>query len=563
MKRIKVIISALLLAGIIAISCSEDFLEVAPQASFSQEVLENETGVQAALISAYSMLDGWQNDGSAFQSQPWPNSSSNWIFGSVASDDAHKGSTPSDQPEILEVELFRWAPGNTYFDSKWRAMYEGISRANTALNLLANAEDIANPNPIAAEARFLRAHYHFDLWKLWVNVPYMLETYDPLEKRSNTDDDVISLIIQDLQFAADNLPATQGEIGRASEGAARAYLGKAYLYNQDFANAKQEFDLVVNSGLYELLPSVADIFTAELENAGEHLFSIQASANDGSTNGANGNWGDRLAYPHEGSPFGCCGFHQPSQNLVNAHKTDPNGLPLLDTFDDSDVTITDPVDPRLDWTVGRDDVPFKEWGPHQSFWIRDRNWAGPYSQKKFLPAPGDASLVGWRPEQLSPINVPIIRYADVLLMLAEAEVELGNLERARELVNMVRTRAGQSAIGPDGLSTSLDDSGITWATYNVGTYDDPWTDTDLARKAVRHERRLELALEGHRFFDLKRWGVASEVLNNYLTTEAETRAYLSDSNGFEDRHMRLPIPSLQIELNKVEGGSLYTQNPGY
>jgi hypothetical protein len=294
------------------------------------------------------------------------------------------------------------------------------------------------------------------------------------------------------------------------------------------------------------------------------IFSIQASVNDGDGGGSNGNFADRLNHPHGGSPFGCCGFHQPSQNLVNSHKVDANGLPMIDNFNNADVTASDAVDPRLDWTVGRDGVPFLDWGVHNETWIRARSWAGPYSSKKFIHANGQQSSVGWSNVQLSPLNLPIIRYSDVLLMLAECEVELGNLERARELVNMIRTRAANCAQGPDGGPVAIDDAGITWATYKVGTYDSPWTDANAARKAVRFERKIELAMEGHRFFDLRRWGIAKDEINNkYLPVEKTKRTYLEASGGFEDRHALFPLPSVQIELSKKDGQEQLVQNAGY
>jgi len=358
---------------------------------------------------------------------------------------------------------------------------------------------------------------------------------------------------------------TQAQVGRATKGAAQAYLGKLHLYKQEWAAAKTQLDAVVNSGNYDLSPCFHDIFTSAGENGVEHIFSIQASVNDGSGGSENGNFADRLNHPHGGSPFGCCGFHQPSDNLVNAHKVDANGLPMFDSYNESNVTIGDLVDPRLDLQVGRDDVPFYKWGNHAPAWIRNRSWAGPFSQKKIIHTDEEKSSVGWSPVQLSNVNIPIIRYADVLLMLAEAEVELGNLERAREIINMLRTRAAGCAQGPDGdMTTDINDPGITWASYAVGTYDDSWTDASAARTAVRHERRIEMALEGHRMFDLRRWGIAADVINNqYLPMEKTRRNYLEASGGYQSKHDLYPLPSVQIELSKVEGTAMMQQNPGY
>jgi hypothetical protein len=556
-----IIISFLLigLMGIVFYACTEDFLDAPPQAALDEGTLGNQAGVEAALISAYSMLDGWNDDWGTF-SPPWGGAGSNWVWGSVTSDDSYKGSESGDQLEIQQIELYQWAPGNVYFNVKFQALYEGIARSNATIGLMKKTEGLSEIDRIEGEARFLRGHYHFDAWKMWKNVPYYTEEDDDFRK-PNTED-IIPRIVEDFQFAANNLPSVQGAVGRATSGAAQAYLGKVLLYNGDYSGAKTQLDAVVNSGIYALSPCFHDPFTQELENGPEMVFSIQASVNDGSSEGQNGNFADRLNYPNGGGSFGCCGFHQPSQNLVNSHKVDANGLPMTSSFNDADVTSADPVDPRLDWTVGRDDVPFLEYGLHSPDWIRARVFAGPYSAKKFIHDEGEKSNVGWQTEQLSSINVPIIRYSDVLLMLAECEVEAGSLDRARELVNMVRARAAGCAIGPDGTATSIDDPGITWATYRVGTYDTPWSDKDAARAAVRFERKIELALEGHRLFDLRRWGVAKTVLNEYLAVESTKRVYLDVAN-FEDRHALYPLPSVQIELSKVDDTPQLQQNPGY
>ena len=562
MKNILKTIVLIVLGGAVWFACSDEFLEAPAQASLDEGTLANNAGVEAALISAYSMLDGWNNDWGTFN-PPWATAGSNWIWGSVTSDDAYKGSDPGDQQEIQIIELFEWAPGNEYFNIKFQALYEGISRGNAALKLMASASDVAEPARVEGEVRFLRAHYHFDAWKLWKNVPYYTEADEDFRKPN--DQDIIPNIISDFEFAIANLPATQSEVGRATQGAAQAYLGKVLLYTGDYSKAKAQFDAVVNSGIYALQDCFHDIFTSEQESGSGHIFSIQASVNDGTGGGENGLFADRLNHPHGGSPFGCCGFHQPSQNIVNAHKVDANGLPFLDgSFNDTDVTLADAVDPRLDWTVGRDDVPFLDWGIHEPAWIRNRSWAGPYSHKKFIHKEGEISTVGWSNKQLSPVNIPIIRYADVLLMLAECEVEMNNLERARELINMIRTRAGNCAQGPDGGATSIDDPGITWATYQIGTYDDPWTDQATAREAVRFERRIEMAMEGHRFFDLVRWGIAADVINNdFLPAEQTKRNYLEAHAGFQSKHEMFPLPSVQIELSKVDGQAQLQQNPGY
>ncbi len=559
-------LSLLLFCGMAIIACSEDFLDAPAQGALDAGTLANEAGADAAVISAYSMLDGWA-DSWGVVSSPWPASGSNWIFGSVMSDDAHKGSEAGDQGQTEELELFQWAPGNQYWNDKFVILYEGIARSNAAIALVKSVEDIeaGKAAQLEAEARFLRGHYHFEAWKFWKNIPFYTE--EDTDFRKPNDTDPMPQILADFEFASSNLPATQSQIGRATKGAADAYLGRIYMFLNDYSNAKTRLDAVVNSGLYDLSPCFKDMFSTTGENGSEMIFSIQASVNDGSSEGQNGNFGDRLNFPHAGSPFGCCGFHQPTQNFVNAHRVDENGLPLFDSFNDTDVdeNYTGPLDPRLDHTVGRDNIPYLNHGTHGPSWIRARSFSGPYSPKKFAYFSGENQQSGgWSSTQLSPVNVPIIRYADVILMLAEVEVEIGSLERARELTNMVRGRAANCSQGADGTIISGITEGAAYANYSVSTYDDPWTDQSVARTAVRYERRLELGLEGHRFFDLRRWGIAEQVINAYVAAEKPKRAYLNNHAGYQSPiNDVFPLPTQQIELSKIDGQAQLQQNPGY
>ena len=551
----------------IIVGCNEDFLDSPAQASLDEGTLANDAGVEASLIGTYSMLDGWNGNNAAL-APAWPTAGSNWIWGSVLSDDAYKGSDPGDQQQTQILEIYEWEAGNQYYNNIYKSRYEGVARANATIKLMNNAmengENISRAAAVEGEAKFLRAHFHFDAWKMWKNIPYVDETVTDY-KMDNTED-ILPKIKADLQFAIDNLPEVQPNVGRATKGSARSLLGKVLLFNKEYAAAKTQFDAVVNSGVYQLQDCFHDIFTTGGENGTGMIFTIQGSVNDGNGGSINGMFADRLNHPHGGSPFGCCGFHQPSHNLVNAHKVDSKGLPFLDkSYNNADVTIDDVVDPRLDWTVGRDNVPFLTWGIHEPTWIRNRPFGGPFSPKKFIHEPNEISNVGWSNKQLSPLNIPIIRYADVLLMLAETEIEVGSLERARELVNMIRERAAGCAINSDGVATTdLSDPSISWAKYDVKPYTEAWTDQETARTAVQFERRIELALEGQRMFDLVRWGIAEQVINNdYLPVEKTKRDYLIASPGFQSKHALHPLPQAQIELSKVDGESTLKQNPGY
>lgn len=558
----KSIIKIVALCGISVLfwTCSEDFLETPPQGSLNSQSLADENGINLALVSAYARVDGWAADWANLP-VPWGTSGSNWIFGSVASDDTHKGSEPTDGPNIEAIELFQWRPNIPELSSKFGAVYDGIRRANETISLINANEDLNDDtrNRLMGEAKFLRAHFHSEAWKMWKNVPFVDE--ETTDFRKPNDQDIFPLIVADFQEAAAKLPASQSDLGRATSGAANALLGRLYMMNRDFASAKTALDQVTG---YSLNPCFHDMFSFTGENGPEMIFSIQASVNDGVPDVHNGNFADRLTFPHAGSPFGCCGFHQPTQNLVNAYRTTSDGLPALDDSSNENPTGDDPVDPRLDWTVGRDGISYLGHGIHDASWIRDRSYSSQYSNRKFVYAPGEGNTVGWNPTHLNPINVPIIRYADVLLMLAEIDVENNQLEAARTKVNMIRERAGNCAQGDGATPVTLDDETAS-ANYVISTYDDTWTDQDAAREAVRLERRLELATEGHRWFDLRRYGTnyAISTMNAFLDKESTRRPFMASHNSVEEKHMVYPIPTDAIILSQVDGNPTLRQNAGY
>ena len=573
--------------------CKDSFLTdaAAAQGVLDQSVLANAAGVEGNLIAAYRSLDYTNGVGGSQAS-----AASDWIWGSVASDDAYKGSEPSDFNAINDIEGYHWSTGlaDGVLNDKWRATYEGVSRANATLNLLAQvvkdkpAELSASAQDgITGEATFLRAHYMFEAYKMWGNVPYLRETDTDLRKAASPKATVGAEIIKDLDAAIAKLPATprNGQVGRATSWTAKAFKGKVLMYLGQFANAKTVLLDVVTSGPYALQPSYDQVWTGfkAFENGKETIFAYQASANDGEPNGNNANYGERLNFPHSGSPFGCCGFHEPSQNLVNFFKTDAAGLPLSISnsggwnADDQDlraaVTANMNFDPRVDWTAGRNGVPFKDWGLHDSTWIRNIPNGGTYSAKKNVheKASGAQSSVGWVNTQLNAVNIHILRYADILLLLAEAEVETNDLVNANIHVNLVRNRAAQKA---QGLGTSsaniavpINDPSITWAKYVISPYP-AFADQASARLAVRTERRLELAMEGQRFFDLKRWGIMSATIAAYINgvgggKESTRRNYLPSAELPAARHDNFPIPTTQVQLSTVDGEVRVPQNTGW
>jgi starch-binding outer membrane protein, SusD/RagB family len=586
--------ASLMLASVALYGC-KDFLSdaAAPQGTLNEQTLATATGVEGNLIAAYRALD-WNNGvGGA-----WGNAASNWVWGSVASDDAYKGSEASDQPPIDQVEAYHWSTADVegYLNEKWRGAYEGVVRANSTLRLLAEVQaasptaiDATNAAGIEGEAKFLRAHYHFEAWRMWGNIPYYREDDTDFRKANETSALVITDILADLDAAIAKLPVAPrfGQVGRASQWTAKAYKGRVQVYAKQYAAAITTLREVQATGPFALESSFDRVWSgyADAQNGKETILAYQASSNDGEPDGNNANFGERLNFPHSGSHFGCCGFHQPSQNLVNFFQVDAAGLPLATsattTWNANNANFVAgsaaAVDPRLDWTVGRDGVPYKDWGAHNSSWIRAPAYGGTYSPKKNIHEKGsgsEQSAGGWAPTQQNSVNIHIFRYADMLLLLAEAEVEQNNLAQALAIVNQIRTRAGAKAQGPgtDRATTAvaLTDPSITWATYRVGLYP-AFASQAVAREAVRNERRLELAMEGQRFFDLRRWGIADVVLNGYLDgvgggnekTRRQQKATSDRWAGATDRHYLFPIPSIQIELSKVGGQNRLTQNPGW
>ena len=575
----KVHIRFLLLGCISAIftlyACKKSFLEKAPLGTLDEATLANKAGAEGLLIGAYSQLNGFGGAGGGFYSTP-----SNWAFGGVASDDAYKGSDAGDQSvESNPIENYTVTSTNGPVASKWAAVYDGIVRCNSAIRIITKATDLteADKKSLLGQARFLRGLYHFEVKKVFNMVPYVDESisYGAGNYFVPNTADIWPNIVADFKFAADNLPATFSQAGRANKWAAKAYLGKALIFQKKFAEAKPIFDDVIANGVntkgvkYALVAKFSDNFNAETENNSESIFQVQYSVNDGS-NANKSAWGDVLNFPYNNGsndmPGGCCGFYQPTQNLVNAYKVDATtGLPLLTTFNDMSVKSdqglkstdpfvpeTAPLDSRLDWTVGRRGIPYLDWGTHPGQkWVRDQSNGGPYSpiknvyykkQEKNLT---DASF--WTNGVVAN-NYSMIRYADVLLWAAECEVEVGTLEKARELVNIVRARAANPAGWVQGSP----------ANYKVGLYTS-FSSQPIARDAVRFERRLEFAMEGHRFFDLVRWGIAASTLNAYVAKEKTLRSYLQTAVFTTGKNEYFPIPQGEIDQSQ----SSLKQNPGY
>jgi hypothetical protein len=574
LKKFTVLSMGLLMIGI---SCNDDFLEVLPAGALADAQVGTKDGIEGLLIGTYAAVNGVF--GNRFEG---PN---HWITGSIMGGEANKGTDAGDYSSINPIQRYETDPTSGDLNNLWRGRFEGVSRANAVLRALANAEDIsaADVARIAGEARMLRGHFYFDLKKHFNSIPVFDETLTAPEviEVSNTPD-VWGQIEADFQFAYDNLPAVNGP-GRNNKWAAAAYMAKAKLYQQKFSEAKTWFDDVIANGTtsnglkYALLDDYASIYNAENDQHAESVFDVESANNTGSVN--NANYFDDLNYPYNTGPDGpgnCCGFFQPSFELGNSFRT-VGGLPLLDKSynsaanaietdygleaDDPFTPTTKELDPRIDFSIGRRGIQYLDWIPHPGkAWIRSQPYAGPYSPKKYIYYKSQENSFtdgsSWT-RGYALMNYTIIRYADVLLMAAEAEIEAGSLEKAREYVNLVRKRAANPTywVSNDGGATPA-------ANYVIAEYPaSQFASKASATAAVRFERKLELSGEGHRFFDLVRWGVAAEELNAYLAYESTLLVTKFGGASFKAGKSEFyPIPQTQID---IQGTDILTQNPGY
>jgi len=545
-NTISLLVMLILFAG-----CSENFLDESPVGELSPSQILTPENIESTITSAYSVLNGQFDEASNAFNSP----ASNWTFGDVVSDDAYKGGGGTgDQNQIHLMEIFATTPSTIIdVERKWLALYEGIRRANLSIRLLNESEtfDSNLKTQRIAEMQFLRGHYHFEAKKIYGNICIVDETIDSKDEFyqvSNADlsnAEQWTKIENDFKEAANALPINQNDPGRPTKMAAKAYLVKCYIFQEKWSEAATTADEVINSGKYALEPNFKDVFLAENDNGPEIIFSVQHTINDGSPRNYNGSIGDRLMAP--GGPYPGYGFLRPSQNLVDAFKTGANGLPEEGAVQN----IEDSVDPRIDHTLARPGIPYLDlqvydWTP------REASVYGPFSPKKRMLSKNSPHYLPVWP-YITSLNYYIIRYADVLLWRAEAAIETDDLETGRTFINKVRNRAktGDYVKTLDGSS----DAG----NYLIDSYTQPFDSENEAIEALRTERRVEFAHEGHRFFDLVRWGIAAEVINSYFQTEKQLRSHLTNAAFVKGKHEYMPIPQLQMDLSQ---GNM-VQNPNY
>lgn len=590
-------------------SCNEDFLEQQPIGSYSNDILGNREGVNALLIGAYSYLNGEFGGpgGGLLATAPIEA-----LFGSIHGGEVFKGSNAGDLPQALEASQFHFTTGNGDVLFYWRTWWDAVYRCNQVLQVLQIVTEMTadEKKQVEAEVKFLRGHYHFLLKRAFNNVPYIDESVEVDFRISNFDEngDYVQIweqILSDFDFARKNLPAEQTELGRPNSWAAESYYGKVLLYMgndgfETYNEALQVFSNVIDNGKtanglkYDLVPRYHDNFKASTENNSESVFAVQHSSVDGTSatgfnaapNGLNvsqllGVNGTSTA-PGWGRGWG---FFQPTPWFADHFRVNADGLPLLDMYTNIGTRIIDdmgklssdpftldpsPVDPRIDWTITRRGIPCLDYGVAPgSAWIRQQDHGGPYISKKWFVNNSEQGTFETSSGFLrNAINVSIIRFADVLLMAAELEARVGDLNKARTYVNRVRERMVNNQDDPENW-VKLSDGTTNAANYIIGLYPadgsatDAFTSREKALDAILFERTLELGTEGHRFYDVVRFGKGDLIFNAFIDAEEVRFDYLEGSEYTEVPDKYLPIPRTAIDNSRREGVPTLKQNPGY
>lgn len=569
-------------------ACSDDFLENKPQGPLSEGNMNNPQAVDLLVSGAYATFGCRYAD----SNDPHWYPVTNWSYGEVRADNAYKGGGgETDAWEIHDMETAKIQPNNGFLDGKWFNVYCGISRCNSAIRALNKVDEnlIPEKNIRIAEVKVIRSHWYFELVRLFNRIPYMdinlpENEYQSVRNDEFTREQHLARIAGELLEAAEVLPETQTEIGRVNRRIALAYAAKVKLYQAYEQDPQTNAVININKSLlqevvnlidqvqgYDLLADFQQLDLLEYENGPESVFAIQFSKDDGSSGVGRINWSMLLnSMTGPGCPWQGDGFFLPSQDLINAYQTDENGLPLFDyqnrpdygnvVFDSNGGytlgNVDGNVDPRLDFVIGRPTIRYKTYSERPcGLWVRNSDTYGYNNTKRFWLSPESPDATqGW-PWGASALNWQLIRYADLLLYKAEALIEIGGsgLEEARTLINRVRTRAMNSDYVKDFYDQTKDA-----ANYKIGLYPASVWNQDYARQALRTEMRLEKAMEGERFFDLVRWGIAKETMNNYFAAEKDNRIYYQNAS-FETGEEYFPVPVAQYNFS----GGIYVQNPGY
>ncbi len=570
----KILYSVLTVLALVGTTSCSDFLDdQKPQGVLDSDMVKEPSNVDNLVISAYAVFTTAEDVNSSF---------SMWNF-DVRSDDAYKGGNGTSDGDVfhqLEIEQGVLTT-NWNINDMWVRLYNCISRVNSAISVLETTSDSYQlKNQRLGEMKFLRAYAHFLLKRLYKNIPFIMdanlkqEDYNTLSNTEFNNDEGWQQIINDVEYAYSVLPVKQTDKGRPSKAAAAAFLTKAYLYKayrQDDPSSNQVTSINREDLLKVIEYSNPDIYSAggfdleadfhnnfrpetQYENGVESIWAMQYSINDGTKNG-NLNWSYGLIVPNiPGVTDGGCDFYKPSQNLVNAYRTDADGHPFIDTFNNKDYDLTQDADPRLFLTVGLTGLPYefnsKYMMDASSTWSRSNGLYGYYVTLKQNVDPDCGYMVkgSWWG---TPMNRIVFRYADVLLERAEAYAQLNETGEAIKLVNKIRLRAKQST---GMIANYPSDYGVK---FNISTYNGSYSQED-ALKIVKMERRLEMGMESERFFDLVRWGEAEKVLNKYFAEETNNCSIYGEAHFTANKNEYLPIPFSQVAASDGH----YTQNIG-
>lgn len=570
----KILYSVLTVLALVGTTSCSDFLDdQKPQGVLDSDMVKDPSNVDNLVISAYAVFTTAEDINSSF---------SMWNF-DVRSDDAYKGGNGTSDGDVfhqLEIEQGVLTT-NWNINDMWVRLYNCISRVNSAISVLETTSDSYQLKAQRlGEMKFLRAYAHFLLKRLYKNIPFIMdanlkqEDYNTLSNTEFNNDEGWQQIINDVEYAYSVLPVKQTDKGRPSKAAAAAFLTKAYLYKayrQDDPSSNQVTSInredllkvieysnpdIYSAGGFDLEPDFHNNFRPETqyENGVESIWAMQYSINDGTKYG-NLNWSYGLIVPNiPGVTDGGCDFYKPSQNLVNAYRTDADGHPFIDTFNNKDYDLTQDADPRLFLTVGLTGLPYefnsKYMMDASSTWSRSNGLYGYYVTLKQNVDPDCGYLVkgSWWG---TPMNRIVFRYADVLLERAEAYAQLNETGEAIKLVNKIRLRAKQST---GMIANYPSDYGVK---FNISTYNGSYSQED-ALKIVKMERRLEMGMESERFFDLVRWGEAEKVLNKYFAEETNNCSIYGDAHFTANKNEYLPIPFSQVAASDGH----YTQNIG-
>ncbi len=528
---------AILLALALGVSSCEDFLDRRPYGQFTADQLTDET-IDGLLVSAYAGLSAhYFGNNEAFAGP-----STNWIF-DVRSDDAYKGGgAVTMESNIHQLEVANINSDNVSLENKWQNNFYGITRAHKAMKALQDAENVTNKDQMMGELKILRAWYYFDMARIFKHVPYFTMDDDPshVSNMVYSQDSILRMLQLDLEEAYGMMNEDAPTPARFSRYTAAALLVKISAQLSDWQRVIQYANIVISSGKYSLYDNYLDMSKVAFNNTHESIIAMQCAVTSGY---GQINWCNLLNTTYsDGNLFGTGDdFFLASQNLANCFRTDAEGLPYLDESVAPSEAMSGSykgnIDPRIDFTMGRIGLPFRG-HTYTRKWCRAYDTYGEYSGKKWLIDPSSSDMVQGFPWGASALNFIFLRYADILLLKAEALIETGaDLNGARLIINQIRTRAANSV---DAYYTPVDVDPMV-SSYKVGEYPSGGWTQDYARKAVRMERRLELAMEGQRWFDLCRWGNVVDVMNRYYDTESSLRSYYKGASLTADE-VYFPTP---------------------